>query len=315
LDTLIGLEQAPAPSLPTDPASPPRLAVIYNPTAGGARLRRYRAVLDRLADAGCPLLELPTHRRGDAERFAAELTHRDCDRVVVAGGDGTINEVANGLVSNPTDGRSLPLALLPIGTANVIAREIGLPVRPADIARCIAGGRPRPIALGRANGRCFVIMVGAGFDAHVVARVTGRLKHLLGKGAYAWQTLVHFRRFAFPTYRVEIGGRNFEVASVIVANGHFYGGPFVVCPNALLEIPSLEVCLFRSKGPFHALRYATAMVLGFLPRLPDIEIVTTTRLRVFGPRQDPLQGDGDIIAALPCEIEVLPDALDLIFPR
>ena len=150
---------------------------------------------------------------------------------------------------------------------------------------------------------------------HQFQPLASRLKGLLGKGAYAWQTIVHFGGFAFPTYRVEIGDRSCEVASVIVANGHFYGGAFVVCPNALLEIPSLEVCLFKSKGPFHAMRYAAAMVLGFLPRLPDVEIVSATRLRIFGPAEDPLQGDGDIIAALPCEIEVLPDALDLIFPR
>ena len=104
--------------------------------------------------------------------------------MVVAGGDGTVNETINGLARS-----GLPLALIPLGTANVLAAEIGLQTDPAAVARCVAFGQPRPIALGAANGRRFILMAGAGFDANVVAGVSVPMKRWLGKGAYILSSL------------------------------------------------------------------------------------------------------------------------------
>lgn len=294
---------------------PLRLRVIHNPTAGGARRRRYGEVLERLAEAGARVEELPTGRRGDAEAFAAALGRDDCDRLVVAGGDGTINEAINGLVANKAGGRTLPLAILPLGTANVLAQEIGLPLRPAAVARAILEGRPRPVSLGEANGRAFCLMAGVGFDAHVVARVeASRMKKRFGKLAYVWQTLRQLAVYDFPRYRVAVDGRLFDAASAVACNAHFYGGRYVLAPDALLEAPSLEVCLFERPGRLHAARYALAMLLGLLPRLPDYRIVTGRQVTIQGPPEDPIQGDGDIVASLPAAIRVLPDALNLVFP-
>ncbi len=288
--------------------------VIFNPTAGGARRQRYRAVLDRLRRAGVAVVERPTGRRGDAEDFAATLAPGACDRLVVAGGDGTINEVLNGLGRNPLGGGTTPLALLPLGTANVLARELGLAVRPARVAHTILAGPARPVALGEANGRRFALMAGVGFDAHVVAQVGKGLKRRLGKGAYVYETLRQVGRFGFPAYRVEIDGVAQEVASAVAANARHYGGGFVIAPRARLEQGSLQVCLFDTPGRLAALKYAAALVLGLLPRLSDFRVVEGRQVRIQGPPEDPLQGDGDIIAALPAEVRVLPDALNLVFP-
>lgn len=291
-----------------------RLAVIYNPTAGQRRLRRYAAILAALRAAGCEILELPTLRPGDAERLAAALTPAEAEALVVAGGDGTINEAANGLLANEVGGRTLPLGVLPLGTANVLAAEIGLRGGPAGVVRCLLHGRSRPVALGRVNGRHFVMMAGVGFDAHVVARVNLRLKRGFGKLAYVAETLRQFLRYGFPLFRVEVDGRVFEAASVVVANGHYYGGRFVMAPDALLEAAELDVVLFRRAGRLHALKYAAALVLGLLPRLPDVSIHKGRRIRITGPAEDPVQADGDVIASLPAEFLVLPDALNLLFP-
>ncbi len=302
----------PAPDPP--PVRPRRLRIIHNPTAGGSRWRRYGAVLERLHDAGAQIEELATGRRGDAEAYAAALGADDCDRLVVAGGDGTVNEAINGLLANRAGGRTLPLAILPLGTANVLANEIGLSTRPATVARTIVEGVARPVALGDSNGRAFCLMAGVGFDAHVVARIDSRLKKRIGKLVYVWQTLRQLGVYQFPPYRVTIDGAVFDAASAVACNAHYYGGRYVLAPDALMTEPSLEVCLFEKAGRLHAVKYAAAMLLGVLPRLSDYRIVTGRQISIQGPPEDPIQGDGDIIASLPASIRVLPDALNLVFP-
>ncbi len=297
-------------------ASPRRLHMIFNPTAGGSRGRRYAKVVERLRDGGCAIHEQPTTKRGDAESFAATLRPDSYDTLVAAGGDGTINEVVNGLMANPDPlARALPLAVLPLGTANVLAAEIGLSVRPAEIASAILSGRPQPISVGVANGRHFMLMAGVGFDAHVVSQVDSRMKKRIGKGAYVLQTLRQLRKFGFPSYRVTVDGETFEVASAIVANAHFYGGRFVAAPRARLDAPTLEVCLFGRSGRLNAMRYAAALSLNLLSRLGDYRVVTGSTIEIRGPLEDPLQGDGDIIASLPAEIAVRPGALNMLMPK
>jgi YegS/Rv2252/BmrU family lipid kinase len=291
------------------------LLVIFNPTAGWWRGRRLRATLARLEGLGCRVTLKRTGARGDAEAFAREAAGpaaRPVDLVIAAGGDGTINEVVNGLAGDA--GPRLTLALLPMGTANVLANEIGLGRNPAAIARGIADGAARPIALGRANGRCFTMMAGVGFDAHVVAGLDRRLKRLLGKGAYVIESLRQLSRFGFPRYRVVVDGVAFEAASVIVARGRFYGGRFVCAPEAGLETARLHVCLFTRGGRWAVLRYALALVLGFLPRLADYRVVAGRHVLIEGPQGDPVQGDGDIIARLPVTIDLDPTALSLVVP-
>lgn len=305
-----------ASSAPSRPVAALRLLVIYNPIAGsrGGRKRRFEAVLARLRAAGCVLTLRETTHRGDAESFAAGLAREDCDLLVVAGGDGTINEVVNGLGKNEAGGATLPLGIIPLGTANVLAIEIGLRMTPEGVAEALLHGEARPISLGEANGRRFLLMAGAGFDAHVVAGVDSGLKRWLGKGAYVWETLRQFRRYPFPSLRLTVDGEESHACSVIAANGRSYGGRFIIAQNASLEAPSLEVCLFTQGGRWHAMLYAAALVLKLLPRLRSVRYVRCRQLTIGGPLEDPVQGDGDIVASLPVTLRVLPDALNLVFP-
>jgi diacylglycerol kinase family enzyme len=206
------------------------------------------------------------------------------------------------------------MALVPLGTANVLANEIGLATAPAAVARAIARGASVRAYVGVANGRCFTAMAGAGFDAHVVANVSLRLKRLLGKGAYVLESLRQLWRFPFPRYRVTVDGESYEAASVIVAKGHFYAGRYVCAPEARLDQPEFHVCLFERGGRWNAVRYAVALALGRLPRLTDFRILRGRVVTIDGPAEDPLQGDGDIIAHLPVRIEIAPQPLRLIVP-
>ncbi len=290
----------------------PRVLVIYNPAAGQWRKRRLQTTLAALKGLGCAVHLFATQKAGDAQTRAATLTSEDCDVVVAAGGDGTINEVANGLANAP--GLVPPLAIIPLGTANVLAQEIGLRGNPRAVARAIAGRARMTVHLGEANGRYFVMMAGVGFDAHVVANVDLALKRRTGKIAYVVETLVQGLRYGFPSCRVTVDGKTHDACSVVVCNGKHYGGPFVAAPKASLAEPAFEVCLLEKGGYRHVLRYGAALVMGRLSALPDVKILTGRTLRIEGETGLPVQGDGDIIATLPVEIKVAERTLELVVP-
>lgn len=291
---------------------PRRLVVIHNPAAGQRRRRRLQGVLVCLRDAGCAIDLHPTTQPGDAEAFARTLSRAACDVLVVAGGDGTVNEVVNGLVAAP--GPVPPLAVVPLGTANVLAHEIGLPLRPQAIAATITHGVARPIRLGCVNGRHFVLMAGAGLDAQVVAHVSLALKRRAGKAAYVLETLLQLACYRFPPLQVTVDGARYTAGTVVACNGRHYGGPFVAAPAASLLEGRLDICLLANRGPWHALRYGAALVLGRLPMLKDVTLISATAVRIEGPAGEPVQGDGDIIAGLPAYISVSEETVSLLFP-
>jgi YegS/Rv2252/BmrU family lipid kinase len=282
--------------------------VIHNPTAGGwLRRRRFARVIAALGELGCHVTVRRTEARGDAERFARDARQDAVDLVVAAGGDGTINEVINGLISS-----GLPLGVIPLGTANVFATEIGLSLAPRAVAATLARGAPAPIHVGRVNGRVFSLMAGAGFDALVVESVDARLKHLCGKCAYVYESLVRMARWRARRYVVTVDGRRAEAASVVIANGRYYAGRYVLAPEARLSAPSFQVVLFRASGRWAVIRYGLALLLNRIPRLSDVTIVEGTEVEVAGPADEPVQGDGDVVARLPLRIALAEEPLFVV---
>lgn len=297
---------------------PPRIAIIFNPIAGRRRRLVLEDVCDRLVARGWAVELKPTGARGDAERFAREIAELPAtqrpDLLAVAGGDGTIGEAINGLMAANTRA-PMPFGIIPMGTANVLAAEIGLAVNADVIAATLDARRAQAIHIGRANGRAFTLMAGVGFDAHVVAELDTALKRRIGKGAYVIGALRQMFRFGFPTYRVRIDqGPVREAASVIVAKGRFYGGRHVVAPQAGLDAPHFQICLFERKGAFHVLRYALALALGCLPRARGYRILEGRHVTIEGPIHDPVQGDGDVLGQLPVTIEIAATPLHLVMP-
>ncbi|MEE8276438.1 MAG: diacylglycerol kinase family protein [Alphaproteobacteria bacterium] len=303
-----------------------RLLVIHNPVAGRRRRQRFQAVLDLLERHGDELSLRATEAPGDAIRLARQIEAGDGDLVVAAGGDGTINEVINGLVA---EGRPapLPLAIVPLGTSNVLAAEIGLGRSPAVVERAIREGPVRRVSLGRitgagvpmANGRSFILMAGVGIDAHAVADVDPGLKRRFAQGAYVWAGMRQALRSRRRRYEVEIDGVRHEAAWVVVAKARRYGGPFVIAARARLDDPRFEVCLFARGGVWAMARYGSALVLGRLARSPGFSSVLGRRVRIAASPselgEEPVQCDGDHMARLPVEVEVVPEALDLVVPR
>jgi diacylglycerol kinase (ATP) len=302
---------------PASTASDRAALVIFNPTAGRRLRRRLQRTLDRLAALGVTVTVRETTAADDARVFAE--TADSVDLVAVAGGDGTINEAANGLAGNITAGGAPALAIIPLGTANVLAAEIGYPdMTPETAARTLAQGEIRPAYAGVENGRIFCQMAGVGFDANVVAGVNFAFKRRVGKLAYVVETLRQIVRYRPRRFAVEIDGIRHVAASAIVANGHFYGGRYTCAPDASIDTPSFDVCLFRRGSRWHVILYALGLLAGRLHRLADIEIITGQQIRISvldaTGNCEPVQLDGDIVAHLPVDIAVAPQRLAIVRP-
>lgn len=293
---------------------PRDLHVIYNPAAGRRHRRLFGKTLRALVHRGCRISVTETTGAGQATEIAAGLVQAGHDAIVVAGGDGTISETIDGLA----DG-GVPVGIIPLGTANVLANEIGMKMRSGPVSRTLAKGHPKKIYLGRVecrdNARLFTLMVSAGLDAQVVAHVPRRLKKLLGKGAYVLQSLIELLRYKPAVYTVTVDGEIFEAASVVVSNSHYYAGRFVCAPDARLDDGKLYACLFTRPGRWNVVRYAVAMLFGRLHKLKDYRVLPAKWVTIEGPEGEPVQADGDTVGELPVAVEMAGDSVELICPR
>jgi diacylglycerol kinase (ATP) len=288
-----------------------RVLIIRNPAAGRSRSSRHRLerVIAALERRGCAVVLRHTGPApGDAERLAREA-EPDFEIIVAAGGDGTLNAVVNGMAAAPR-----AVALLPLGTANVLAREIGLPRDPERLATLIAAGPARPIWPGRVAGRLFLTMASSGFDAEVVAAINPRLKHHVGRLAFAWAIVVCLWRYRACELSVRVDGVDYRAATVIAAKGRFYAGPFVIAPRASLAEPMLDLVLLHHAGRFAVLRYLAVLLLGGVGQCKDITVLRSREALVSAAEPAPVQADGEIVGRLPVLIGIADDPLRLVQP-
>jgi diacylglycerol kinase family enzyme len=276
--------------------------IVFNPTAGAGRRRRLARALAALARFGLRPELAETRHPGHAELLAREAAGRGVRLVVAAGGDGTIAEVASGIA-----GSGAALGVVPLGTANVLAWELGLPPGPERAAAVLAQGRQavlRPGILRQADGRVrlFVQMAGAGFDAAVVHGLDLGLKRRIGRAAYVAQALREAGRHRFAPIGVELdGGEPFPAASLIVTKGRLYAGRYLLAPAARPAEPGFQVAIFHRAGALAALGCGAALPLNLLPRMPGVELRQALRVRLSGV-EVPVQADGDPCGWLPAEV-------------
>jgi YegS/Rv2252/BmrU family lipid kinase len=276
------------------------MLIVFNPTAGMRRAHRLWRVLDVMVANGVRLQLAETRHAGHAIELAREAAAAGTRLVVAAGGDGTIAEVANGL-----NGSGCHLGVIPLGTANVLAHELGLPFEPRAVASALAFGRTRPVWPGVATGalgsRVFVQMLGCGFDAHVVQHLALRLKRAIGRNAYVVQAEREVVRYRFRPIKVCIDGDETEAGTVIVSKGHFYGGRYVLAPGATPAKPGFTVALFDRSGPFSALAFGAALPLDLIPRMPGLRLIRASEI-VIRSDHVPMQTDGDSAGSHPITI-------------
>jgi diacylglycerol kinase (ATP) len=285
--------------------------VIYNPVAGQRRVHRLWQVLDILSGSGIGVTLLETAYAGHATELAAQAASSSATLVVAAGGDGTIAEVAAGLA-----GTTVKLGVIPLGTANVLAQELGLPFTPREIAACLAFGRTRHLWPGIVTSpggtRLFVQMVGVGLDAQVVHRLPRGLKRHLGRNAYVAQTLREMLRYTYPPIRLCVDGEPLQAGSVVVTKGRFYAGHYKLAPGARPGEPGFSIALFGATGPASVLLYGAALVLNMLPRAPGMRLLRGRRIEIFGG--GPAQADGDPAGAAPLMVRDASGPLAIVAP-
>ena len=287
------------------------MVIVFNPVAGRRRAHLLWRVLDVLAANGVRLELAETHRRGHAESLAREAVARGEPMVVAAGGDGTIAEVANGLM-----GSQARLGVIPLGTANVLAHELGLPFAPRAVAAALAFGRTRPLWPGQANGaegtRLFVQMLGVGFDADVVCHLPFPLKMAFGKGAYVLQSMREMVRYRFPPVHLRIDGVETRTASVIITKGCLYGGRFRLVADAVPAERGFSVVLFDWTGPGAALMYGAALPVNLLGHAPGVRHIRAKRIDFIGNQPVPAQTDGDAAGNAPLSVVDAPAPINIV---
>ena len=288
---------------------PRRIKLIANPVAGGDAAAKIHQAELCLAEQGARVELFLTTARGDAARAAAEAKIAGFDLIVAAGGDGTLNEVINGLVPS-----SIPLAFVPLGTTNVFALEVDIPFDIAAACRIALNGEPTSICLGQAGDARFLLMASAGFDAEVVQRVDLQLKRRLGKLAYLVSALkVFFEHSPMPLEVVLEDGSQRTGYGLIVGNGRLYGGRFSVTPGAVLTEDQFEVCLLQRSGRLAMLHCLLRMVLG-QPLAPAGALLFKARELTVQGAGVPVQIDGDSHGQLPMSFRAMPGELVMVMP-
>lgn len=282
--------------------------VIVNPTSGSFSQPRLEQVLASLRRDGLDPELLLTGKAEDASLFAARIcAERPEPLVLVGGGDGTLNGVLNGLRPGVAT-----LGVIPLGTSNVLARELKILSLEDALAR-VARGSSRPISVGElacaGEKRRFLLMAGVGVDGAVVRGVRLNEKRLVGKGAYLLSALRVVAGWDRGTIKVSGGGRSLTCHSVIVCNAAKYGGNFLLAPAADLFTPGFQVlCIEGGRGTYLSL--ALRLGLGRPVLCPSVTSFATEELEIVGDK--PVQLDGDYFGVAPLTLRSLPDFVRLI---
>jgi diacylglycerol kinase (ATP) len=285
------------------------ILVVRNPKAGqGSRL--FENTMRVLQETAERLEVIETQNAGHAEEIARNAADaNEWDVLAVAGGDGTLNEAANGLI-----GSELPLGIIPVGTANVLAREIHLPMQAQGIARTLQCGADISIHPGLLNGRVFLMMAGAGFDGRVVARVSEKLKRYMGPGAYIISALTEIFSGPSPLIQAEINGSIHSASWIVVSNICCYGGPYYMAPSAHIETSGFVVTLFTSQTPWGRIRDMLGVAIN-RSGVPWGAMMLSAKKVYLSGDDGVMQMDGDFGGPLPATVEVCPQPLRLMIPR
>ena len=285
-----------------------QILVILNPAAQGGRAKDGQ---DQILSFSRRIVIRRTEKEGHAREIAYEGARDGFPIIVAAGGDGTINEVVNGLVPH----KNVTLGILPVGTMNVFATELGLPSQDLSAAwKIIAGGHTRSIDLPRVNDQYFVQLAGVGLDAEVVRQTTPDSKRTLGPMSYLL-TLVRVAAEKSPTVEIiPVDGPPRTGSFVLVGNGRLYGGPFELFKRAKMDDGLLDVIVFQNQGHWDLLRYVQAIAFGNHPELPDVEYFQTRGMKLCSLDSVPVEIDGEWTGSLPCKIGFSANRLSVLAP-
>jgi len=281
--------------------------IILNPAADSERALRKQARVESLA-RDCVICA--TTYTGEAEAMARRGVAEGFEKIVAAGGDGTINQVVNGLAGSGTT-----LGLLPIGTMNVFATELGLPTNDLELCwEIVKGDSTRAIDLPKANQKFFVQLAGVGLDAQVVKETSSQLKRNFGPLSYLISAVQIAARKP-PKLFIQSEDASIDEGSfVLVGNGRLYGGPFPFFKHAALDDGLLDVIVFKRLGYLEIIKYLQDVIFSSEIRVPEIEYFQTRQLRVESDQSVPVELDGELVGSCPVEFSLENRSLRVLVP-
>lgn len=312
-----------------------KAALLYNPDSGGSKQRKrdLERALAILQNGGVEAELLPTDSREHADEQARQAIASGCDTIFACGGDGTIHNAVQILAGTP-----VALAVLPMGTANALAHDLGVPLNIPKAAEAALYGRTRRVALGRLScqnlhnqldTRYFVITAGVGVDAHLFYKLHSGTKQRLGMSAYyvkAWHMWFSYPMTRFLVNYVETGAQDEKTANVTellaVRIRHFGGVIRELAPGASLDRNDMRLIFCHTSRRIDYLAYVTRSLLGAAWKIRGIELASCTRATcdyvanpASGPQQNVyVEADGELVGKLPAEVSVVPDALTILAP-
>ena len=284
-----------------------KVLVILNPAAKSDRARSLKEKIQALSPR---IIVRVTTAAGDAKALASKALDEEFEAIIAAGGDGTVNEVANGVA-----GSDVRFGILPVGTMNVFASELGIPNNLTAAWKVIEEGFLRQLDLPVANNSHFVQLAGVGLDAEVVRLTTPESKKSLGPMSYLL-TLAQVAAVRPPTVFLDpVDSHRREGSFILVGNGRLYGGPFVLFKNARPDDGLLDVLVFKNQSHWDVVRYFQAVAFGSHTDLPDVEYFQTKAMTVHSSGPVPVELDGELADVLPCTFGFYPKKFTVIAPR
>jgi YegS/Rv2252/BmrU family lipid kinase len=282
--------------------------LIVNPVSGSFSTKRLDRVKTTLQTKYRLLDIYFTKTSGDATERARVFSQRGCDLVVAYGGDGTLNEVINGVAFTDT-----AVGFIPSGTTNVFAREAGIPDDPVKAADLIVNATYRYIHAGSINNkRFFLLMTGVGFDAWAVCGVRPKVKRYLGKLSYILSGLEVLAKNPLQEIQVIVDrGRSITCSGIIICNASRYAGDFRVCPGAGITRPELSAVVFGNGSRRSTLRYILGIITGNHLKYKDIMFLKGRHFLVKGSSR--VQIDGDCYGGLPVEVTLIENVVRMVF--
>lgn len=295
-----------------------RAFLVYNPGAGKIKAGGDRLILTLLSELrrhGIWATLAASRGLGTLPQVTRECVDRGADLIIACGGDGTINEVAQGLV-----GSDIPLGILPAGTANVLACELGFGSNLGRTIRSLPTCRPHRISAGlltNAAGvaRYFLLMAGAGLDAFIVYNISAQLKRRFGKAAY-W--IGGFRQLgrSLEEFHVHLDGALHRCSFALVTKVRNYGGDLEIAKKISILDDHFEIVLFEGAESYRYLKYFLGVATNSLERMSGVTVRRTRQAEFLPLEQRPvhIQVDGEYAGQLPGRVEIVPDALRLLIP-
>jgi diacylglycerol kinase (ATP) len=325
----VGIEGQGVGYLPIESPEMRKALLLYNPLSGrqlGRRLNEVESAQAVLRAGGIDTTSAATAGPSDAAEQVKHGIRDGCDTVFACGGDGTVHDVVQGLV-----GSNVTLGVIPLGTANSLANDLGLPISPIGAARAALTAKPHRITVGRIayqdfggekRTRYFTVIAGVGVDAHLLYQLNPLAKQHLGMAAYYAKATHLWLTHKMERFAIEVVGKSAqaEVSQLLAVRIRHFGGALrELAPGASLDRDDLRLVLFHTRNRAAYLGYVLRGLLGARWQIPGIELVHASGVccrsltaevssRIF------VEADGELLGTLPAEISVVPDALTILAP-